>query len=166
MLPRYIEREALAALDRRLAEYENIETFEDLLRALDVRVHSGAERRGLSGMVSRDIEQRRRLAIERENRAWEQVKTRRDWERFRDQRIDALRRSLGQELSSPGKIDVHVTARRIGDGHRIENLAFESRPGLLVTADLYVPLNAPTPMPAVIIAVDRRWVARDALEGS
>ncbi len=127
------------------------EEIVDTLRDLDVNVLSAEQRRELAGMVSRDIERRRLLAIQHENSAWHRVKSRRDWELFRDKRIEALRRSLGGPATRDG-VDAHVTGRFEGDGYRIENLVFESLPGLVVTANLYVPVDATRPMPAVLFS--------------
>ena len=60
------------------------------LRDLDITALSSDERQASAGMISRDIERRRLLAIQRENMAWSKVKSRNDWERFRDQRLNAL----------------------------------------------------------------------------
>src|SRR5262249_18741544 len=38
-----------------------------------------------------------------------------------------------------------------GDGYRIEKIVFESRPGLLVTANLYSPAKPGTSMPGILI---------------
>ena len=42
-------------------------------------------------------------------------------------------------LRDPGAPRMLVTRTLEGDGYRIENLVFESRPGLVVTANLYRP---------------------------
>ena len=122
------------------------------LRDLDVTVLSNDERQELAGMISRDIERRRLLAIQRENMAWSKVKSRDDWERFRDQRLNALRESLGQFPPPPKDLNIQTTGRIEGDGYRIENIVFESRPGLLVTANLYLPTRPRESMPAVLFS--------------
>ena len=122
------------------------------LRDLDVTVLSNEERHEAAGMVSRDIERRRLLAIQRENMAWSKVKSRNDWERFRDQRLNALRESLGQFPPLPMDLNIETTGRIEGDGYRIENIVFESRPGLLVTANLYLPAKPTESMPAVLFS--------------
>ena len=38
-----------------------------------------------------------------------------------------------------------------GDGFRVEKIAYQSLPGLYVTADVYVPASGPGPFPAVIL---------------
>ena len=80
---------------------------------LDVTVLSNQERHEAAGMVSRDIERRRLLAIQRENKAWSKVKSRDDWERFRDQRLNALRESLGKFPPRPEDLNIETTGRRL-----------------------------------------------------
>lgn len=123
-----------------------------LLRDLDATVLTDAERETYDRMVSRDIERRRLLAIQRENIAWSGVDTHEDWERFRDQRIDAMRESLGQFPPVPKVLNLQTTGTIEGDGYRIENLVFESRPGLFVTANLYLPAKPRDSMPAILIS--------------
>ena len=122
------------------------------LRDLDVTILSNDERQKFAGMISRDIERRRLLAIQRENIAWFNVKSRDDWERFRKQRLNALRESLGQFPPPPEDLNIETTGYIEGDGYRIENIVFESRPGLLVTANLYLPAKPRESMPAVLFS--------------
>lgn len=114
----------------------------DALQAIDTNVLSDEQRQQLEDMVARDIERRRLAAIQRENAAWAKVKTRADWERFQDPRIAALGDSLGRFPDPPKDLHAQVTGRIEGDGYVIENLVFESRPGLLVTGNLYRPAAA------------------------
>ena len=93
-------------------------------------------------MLARDVRSRVQAASLRENREWDAVKTRDDWERFRQPRLRALRESLGLPSANPGAPRVLVTRTLEGDGYRIENLVFESRPGLVVTANLYLPARS------------------------
>ncbi|HSG69066.1 MAG TPA: acetylxylan esterase [Planctomycetaceae bacterium] len=123
-----------------------------VLRELDATVLTNEEREFYDDMISRDIERRRLLAIQRENRAWSQVETRDDWEQFRDQRINALRNSLGRFPPAPKQLNVETTGRIEGDGYRIENIVFESRPGLFVTANLYLPSKPEKSMPAILLS--------------
>ena len=123
-----------------------------LLRDLDVTVMTADERETYDNMVSRDIERRRLLVIQRENKAWTPVDSREDWEQFRDQRINALRESLGQFPPVPKDLNIQTTGAIQGDGYHIENLVFESRPGLFVTANLYLPSKPKQSMPAILIS--------------
>jgi dienelactone hydrolase len=123
------------------------------LRALNSEVipRGGDQAKRLTQMVSRDIRGRLQAANRRETRAWREVKTCAAWERFRDVRLQALRESLGQCPPVPTDLKVRVTGTLQGDGYRIDNLVFESRPGLVVTANLYQPAEPPRSMPGILI---------------
>lgn len=105
----------------------------------------------LPGMLSRDAESRIERANHLESAAWEKVATRADWESFRDARIRALRESLGAPETPPGDLRVRVTRTMKYPGYRIDNLCFESRPGLVVTANVYSPLPEQGSMPGILI---------------
>src|SRR6516164_6624876 len=102
------------------------------LRALDGNVwpREGEKSRDLGRMLARDVRARIQTANQRETADWKQVKDRGDWERYRDTRLEALRASLGQFPPTPKDLKVRVTRTLDGEGYRIENLVFESRPGL------------------------------------
>src|SRR5262245_23699580 len=124
------------------------------LRMLDGRVlpaeaEQGAER---SRMLARDAKARVQAANLRENAAWEHVVSRADWEAFRDRRIEALRRSLGSFPEAGGVPRTLVTRTFDGDGYRVENLVFESRSGLVVTANLYSPAAPSRFMPGILLS--------------
>ena len=102
-------------------------------------------------MVERDADQRLAEVTLAERRAWEQVRTREDWERFRDERMGKMRDALGQFPPRRPPLDVHVSARHRGRGYRLENLVFQSRPGYYVTANLYLPETVTGPVPAILI---------------
>lgn len=123
------------------------------LRELDDRVIVlGTVRQPpLASMLARDVEARLRVANQADRRAWDEVKTRADWEAFRDRRLQALRSSLGDFPTVPRDLKARVTRSLEGDGFRVENLVFESRPGLVVTANLYRPAKLGVSMPGIII---------------
>jgi cephalosporin-C deacetylase-like acetyl esterase len=123
------------------------------LRRLDGRVLTAgpAQATQLRQMLGDDVRARLRAANRRETEAWQKVKSRADWERFRDVRLQALRRSLGQFPPVPKDLKVHVTRTYKGKGYRVENLVFESRLGLLVTANLYAPDKPSRSMPGILI---------------
>jgi cephalosporin-C deacetylase-like acetyl esterase len=83
--------------------------------------------------------------------AWNNIKNKQDWEQFRAAKIKALRDSLGVWPEAPKKLNVRVTRTIKGDGYVLENLIYESRPGLWVTANLYSPLEPPASMPGILI---------------
>lgn len=123
------------------------------LRGLDtnVIVRGTVRQPPLASMLGRDVEARLREANRADRRAWEEVKTRADWERFRDQRLQALRTSLGDWPPAPKDLKPRMTHSLEGDGYRVDNLVFQSRPGLVVTANLYRPAEPKPSMPGILI---------------
>jgi dienelactone hydrolase len=101
--------------------------------------------------ISQDLRTRLDEANLRSSREWREIKTRDDWEAYRQRKLAALRQSLGAPQSPPDDLHVRVTRTLAGDGHKIENLVFESRPGLLVTANLYSPDPPRDSMPGILI---------------
>jgi cephalosporin-C deacetylase-like acetyl esterase len=119
------------------------------LRALDTRVLPADAKH--QQMLGSDLRARQGAANRADRDAWQRVKSRLDWEAFRDQRLNALRASLGPFPQPPADLKIRVTKTLGGDGFRIENLVFESRPGLIVTANLYVPEPPGNSMPGIVI---------------
>jgi dienelactone hydrolase len=74
--------------------------------------------------------------------AWRQIDSKEAWEKFRNERIAALKKSLGSEPPS-FKPRMHVSRQFDGDGYRVMNVVYESRPDFWVTANAYVPLKPP-----------------------
>jgi cephalosporin-C deacetylase-like acetyl esterase len=95
-------------------------------------------------MLSRSIQSRRRKRNEQDVAQWRSISSREDWTRFRDTRIARLRKSLGTFPVPPEDLKVRVTKtlKGDGDGFQVECLVFQSRPGLLVTANLYRPAES------------------------
>ena len=123
------------------------------LAGLDTHALSRLQRSyyDLSSMLENSIRERiRSLALE-ENREWESVHTLVDWERFRDKRIKALKASLGDFPEKGVPLLYQVTGTYQGDGYQVRNIVYQSRPGLFVAANLYLPLDPPAKMPGIII---------------
>jgi len=122
------------------------------LTALDATVVTDADKaKKLGQMLSDDARARIRAASQRETKLWQAIHTKADWERFRDQRLKALRDTLGQPAAAPKDLKLRVTRTIDGDGYKIENVVFESRPGLLVTGNLYSPKEPAKSMPGILI---------------
>jgi dienelactone hydrolase len=103
-------------------------------------------------MLARDVRDRLQAASVRENRAWQQVNDRASWEKFRNVRLRALRASLAQfPVVPPAVSRLRVTRTLEGDGYLIENLVYETRPGLVATANLYTPAKPGRSMPGILI---------------
>lgn len=85
-----------------------------------------------------DQKERLVAAALRENAAWDQVRDQASWRAYRDPRLAALRRSLGA-FPSVKAPRWRMTGEVPGDGFVIENVVIETRPGLVVAANLYRP---------------------------
>jgi cephalosporin-C deacetylase-like acetyl esterase len=123
------------------------------LRELDagVIVRGTVRQPPLAGMLARDHAAKLREANATDRAAWDTVRDRAGWERFRDARLRSLRASLGPFPDPPKEVKVRVTRTLDGNGYRVENLVIETRPGLLVTANLYKPAKPPVSMPGVLL---------------
>lgn len=109
------------------------------------------QRAELRGMIDQDIQRRIKEFNAQHRATWYKIKSQADWEKYRDERIERLRQSLG-EWPAPGKPNVKVTAVLKGDGFNIENVVYESRPGFWVAGNLYVPAQPGKSMPGILIA--------------
>jgi cephalosporin-C deacetylase-like acetyl esterase len=102
-------------------------------------------------MVRADAQRRMKEANLRESQAFAVVQTRGQWEAHRDARIQALRESLGTFPDVPKDMRVVVTRKLDGDGYRIHNLVYETRPGFWANANLYLPAKPVEKMPGLVI---------------
>ncbi len=136
---------------------DNAADLSKQLRELDGRVLVlGTVRQPpLAGMMSRHAEARLRVANRVDRDAWSKVKSLADWEALRVARLRSLQKSLGTFPPVPSDLNVRVTGSHFGDGFRVDNLVFVSRPGLVVTANLYRPIAAKSeqnkPLPGVLL---------------
>jgi hypothetical protein len=112
----------------------------------------------LAGMMNHYLHSRILEDLKSEKQAWDQVKTVDDWQRFRDPRREALRAALGK-FPSRCALDTRVTSEFRGNGYRRQNLAYQSQPGIWVTANLYLPEQHHDPMPGILEAGDVAEVA-------
>lgn len=99
-----------------------------------------------------DARKRLQEANLRESKAFAAVTTKQQWEQYRDDRIAKLKASLGTWPNAPKDMRLRVTREIEGEGYVIRNLVFESRPGLWVAANLYLPAKPPEKMPGIVIA--------------
>ncbi|MGC1243009.1 MAG: hypothetical protein WA874_15575, partial [Chryseosolibacter sp.] len=105
----------------------------------------------VTGMLRRSLQSRVATFAEEEKIAWKKVNTIHDWEGFRDQRLVALKEWLGPfPERTPLRTRVTRTSN-FGDGFVIENIVFESRAHLAVTANLYLPEKVSGKIPAVVV---------------
>ena len=130
----------------------------EALRTLDARVLVLGKLREnpLAGMLGRASKADLRDANLRDLKAWQTIKSPVDWEKFRDVRIKALRDSLGSYPPPPKTLKSRVVRTRPGDGYHVDNVVYESRPGLLVAANVYRPAKPAPSMPGVILALSHQ----------
>jgi cephalosporin-C deacetylase-like acetyl esterase len=122
------------------------------LASLDGRVLSRDQRRAanLAEMLPRHIAARIRTISEDVNRQWEQVSSRSDWERFTSPKIQALKASFG-EFPQRTPLQMRVLKEYAANGYRRQDLVYQSRSGMWVTANLYLPAKPPSRMPGILI---------------
>lgn len=90
-----------------------------------------------------------RESQQRRLRIFDALQTRQDAERY----VASVRSKIRQcfePFPDRTPLNPRVTGIVERDGYRIENLIFESRPGFLVTANLYVPTDVEYPRPGVV----------------
>ena len=118
----------------------------------DAFVFSSEQRREMRLALMLDSHMRARIRrnLEDDHSQWLKVSSRDEWERFRDARIGALRRWLGEFLARV-PLDVRVTKEYVGAGYRRQDLTYRSRPGMIVTANLYLPAQISGHVPGIII---------------
>lgn len=127
------------------------ETLLKTLQSLDTRVVPAAEREAFANHVRERQQQRIRSANQRSSDEWRQITTHDAWERFRKDKLAALKTSLGSWPEPPTSVPVRVASTFEGDGFVIENILYESRPGWWVTANLYRPAKPRDSMPGLLI---------------
>lgn len=122
------------------------------LADLDLRVLPADVEVPWSEMVRTQQRARLQSANERSTSEWKQIASRAAWESFRDEKIAALKKSLGEFPTPPEKLHVREAGTIVGEGYKVRRLAYQTRPGLWVSAHLYVPRPLPKSMPGIIIA--------------
>jgi len=106
----------------------------------------------LPRILATDQKRRMQVANERESKAFAAVSTKAEWEAFKGMRIAALRESLGKFPEPPAAMKTRVTGTIAGDGFKIDNVVYETRPGLWVSANLYSPITPLPKMPGILIS--------------
>jgi cephalosporin-C deacetylase-like acetyl esterase len=121
------------------------------LAALPGRIWSEEVSAKQEAALESNLRKRMTDAAVAERLEWQKVKSRGDWEKFRDQRIAALRNSLGP-FPNRTPLRAAVTRRSdYGHGFVIENVVYESMPGRLVPANLYLPSGSSANIPAIVV---------------
>ena len=122
-----------------------------VIAKLDGRVLAGMTSEQLNRMLAKHASDGITAANRRSTDEWRRISTRAQWEDFRRDKLQALRRSLGRLPAAPRDLHTRITRTIPGEGYAVENLVFESRPGLWVTANLYRPEPVPQSMPGILL---------------
>jgi len=125
----------------------------DRLRQLDGAVFTPqtARAKQLDRMLATDIRTRTHAAHQRQAEAFAQLTGKADWERFRTERINALRAALGPLPALGGDLNVQVARTHRGDGYRRDDLVFVSRERQVITANLYGPAKPGGKLPGIVL---------------
>src|SRR5574342_250944 len=94
------------------------------LRELDPKVLPAEQPR----MIGQDARSRIQAANRRSSEAWAEIDSRAKWEAFAQAKVRDLRASLNLPPDGPRSLTVKTTKTLDGDGFRIENVVFETRP--------------------------------------
>lgn len=108
-------------------------------------------RNPMAAMLPRYVSAELRAANQRDRAQWQAIKTKDDWQQERGRRLQALRASLGEFPDVPADLKLRVVRTIKGDGFEVDNLLFESRPGVVVTANLYRPAKPAPSMPGIVV---------------
>jgi len=123
----------------------------DRLRALNPNVLTDAARQEHTQKLSNNVRRRIDSANRRSSEDWRTISSRAQWEEYAKQKLQLLEASLGTFPPPSKDLAVQITQTFPGEGFTIENLAFESRPGLWVTANLYSPEPIRERMPGILL---------------
>ena len=122
------------------------------LAAVSPGVLSDAQRKKFKDQTWRHLRARGDVVNRRDVSKWAAIQTRTDWERLRKERLRQLRIALGDFPPPPQMLDVRITKQLDGDGFVVQNLIYQTRRGMWVTANLYRPSTTDKKMPGLLIA--------------
>lgn len=100
-------------------------------------------------LLELDLKQQAYQQLDARRAAFGDIKSRAECEKWKKERREFFVRQLGG-FPERTPLNARVVRRLKGDGYRVENVIFESRPGHRVTANLYLP-ESEGPFPGVLI---------------
>lgn len=100
-------------------------------------------------MLEVSLKQQAYAALDRRKMAFEKLKSQAECRVWQEERRAFFLRQLGG-LPERTPLNPKIVGTLKGEGYRVENILFESRPEFHVTANLYLPLT-PAPWPGVIV---------------
>lgn len=92
------------------------------------------------------------------------IKTGEEWTAQKDEARRQLREMLGLD-PLPARTDLKpvITGETKGEGFRVQNLHFQSIPGLYVTGNFYLPEKADKPLPTILYVCGHSVVKKDGV---
>ena len=142
----------VGALAATTALGDDVSELAKKIRELSPKVFSGEELESSRQAVAMDLRARLQMANDASRSEWRKIQSAKQWAAFRQQRLAALKHSLGKWPDPPDEARSLVARKIEGDGFVIENIVFESRPGWWVTANLYRPAKPGRAMPGIIVS--------------
>ena len=105
----------------------------------------------VTNMLFNKIDSRTKELAMQEHEEWDQVETLQDWEAYRERRMPVLLGALGEPPAKKCELNYQQSSVYRGDGYQIRNIAYQSRPGFYIAANLYLPAEPPDKMPGMIL---------------
>lgn len=100
---------------------------------------------------SADLRKRRDEFNKQDIATWKSITSLDEWQKHRQRVLASLRKHVVPEFKPQAKVKHLVTGTVPGEGFVIENVVYETIPGLVVTANLYRPEPAVKNPPAILI---------------
>ena len=99
-----------------------------------------------------------------ESECLEDVRSKADWERLRPIRLQQMRDMLGMPpMENRPSLHAEVTGRIEAMDFTVENLHYQSLPGLYVTGNLYLPKKSSGKLPAILYVCGHGRVKKDGV---
>ncbi len=105
----------------------------------------------VKSQLARFIQARSEAAFARGDATRDALQTVEELEAYRVQARERFIAAMGGLPESAPSLGARITGHFEGDGYRVENVLFTSRPGVHVTANLYLPTGRTTPGGAVLL---------------
>ncbi len=105
----------------------------------------------VQSMLDNNIRERMMTLALEEQKEFDSIKTIEDWEEYRDKRIKVIKSALGEFPETRPPLLYQVSGTHKADGYQVKNIVYQSRPGVFVAANLYLPAVPTQNMPGIII---------------
>ncbi len=129
------------------------ELAKELERLSDLVIAPG-ERQKFASQLTGYVNGQRQRSNQASTQAWSAIRSREDWERFRDEKLARLRQAHGWAATRAVPLSLEVKRRHEDAAGRfvVENIIYQSRPNVWVTANLYRPAQVAHGAPGLVIS--------------